>query len=122
MQLEELGRMLTGKKPDLADVARPSALRKPARLDVLGESDEEGEAPTEPGGELKPSAEELENPMQSSLLKLTSILEHLTSPTKKQRSLQDTLDDSVGHGEVSSTSSSSGHGRRRAAVLQTLRK
>ena len=122
VQLEELGRMLTGKKPDLADVARPSALRKPARLDVLGESDEEGEAPTEPGGELKPSAEELENPMQSSLLKLTSILEHLTSPTEKRRSLQDTLDDSVGHGEVSSTSSSSGHGRRHAAVLQTLRK
>ena len=76
----------------------------------------------EDGGELKPSAEELENPMQSSLLKLTSILEHLTSPTEKRRSLQDTLDDSVGHGEVSSTSSSSGHGRRRAAVLQTLRK
>lgn len=119
-QLEELGRMLAGRKPDLADVARPSALRKTPRLDVLGESDEEAElsAPSAP----KLTQAELDNPVQASLQKLTSILENLTSPTKKPRSLQDTLDDSVGHAEVSSTSSSGTHSRRHAAVLQTLRK
>ena len=80
-QLEELGRMLAGRKPDLADVARPSALRKTPRLDVLGESDEEAElsAPSAP----KLTQAELDNPVQASLQKLTSILENLTSPTKK---------------------------------------
>ena len=121
-QLEELGRMLHGKRPDLADVSWSSALRRPAKLDVLGESDEEGEAQSEaaPGVALTP--EELANPVHASLQKLTSILETSTSPSKKTRSLQDTLDDSMGHAEVSSSSSLSTHNRQHAAVLQTLQK
>ena len=75
--------MLHGKKPDLTDVSRPSALRRPAKLDVLGESDEEAEPLSESGPEPRLSPEELANPVHASLQKLTSILENITSPSKR---------------------------------------
>ena len=121
-QLEELGRMLHGKKPDLQDVARPSALRKPPKLDILGESEEEQDDADFQGIPAGLTPEEAANPVHASLEKLSLILENLTSPSKKSKGLQDTLDDSVGHAEVSSSSSGSTHNRRHAAVLQTLRK
>lgn len=111
--LEALGQMLLGHRPHLPDAPRTAK----AKVDVLGEPLDEVNEP-----ESQLPLHEPEDPMQSALVKLTSIVETLASAKKvKGRSLEDTLDDFVGHSEVSSSSSCTGN-RRHSAVLATLRR
>ena len=116
-QLTALSQFLGSKRPGLADEPKPRSRK--VQWNSLGQSDEEegGELATEPV--LDPNAD----PVQTAILKLTSIAENLTKGRKKTVSLDDWSDDFPTLQDSSSSSSFvGGSSRKHAAVLGSLRK
>lgn len=115
--LQQFQKLMNSQKPRLPDVPGPAKVPK-KKLDVLGESEEEGEpeliAAMDPVSDPK-------DPVASALVKLTQIVSVLHSNKKKSRPLEDLFDDSLGAGEASSSSSMSSSSRRHAYVIRALR-
>ncbi len=107
--LEELSRMIGSKKPNIPDAPGLSRVKK---LTVLGESEEEEEEP------VVQDASSPSDPVQAALVKLTTIVESLSS--RKKLKLDDGFED--GSGALDSLSGSgSSSSRRHAALLKALK-
>ena len=108
--LQAFVQMTSRHRPNLTDV--PGKAGKAAlKPDILGETDEEGEAE-----DPRPSTDQVSDPVHQALLKLTRIVDSLASKKK------DFLLDDSGVGDTSSSSSGSGTGRRHAILLANLKK
>ena len=107
--LEELSRMMVSKKPNIPDAP---GLSRGKKKNVLGESEEEDEEPVvqDPG---VPS-----DPVQAVLVKLTTIVDNLSS--RKKLKVDDGYEDGSGALEGAS-SSGGGSSRRHAALLKALK-
>lgn len=114
-QLEEFNRLVAAHKPKLTDTP---AQRKGARgpVNILGESEDEAV----PEIDEEALAADPGAAFQTAIVKLTSIVQNLSSK-KKGRSIEDLLDDSLAVGEASSSSSSISSNRRHSYLLKVLR-
>lgn len=116
--LRELSRIASAKKTKLTD-APVGVAAKPVKFDVLGEPLEEaGQEATV----VEVDAEEVKDPFQRAVCKLTSIVETLAGQSKKKsRLLEDALDE-VGVSQDAASSSYGHSTKRHSAVLRSLKK
>ena len=112
--LQAFSQMAAKHRPNLTDV--PGKTGNPTvRPNILGETDEEAEAE-----DLLPTGDQISDPVQQALVKLTRIVDSLAS--KKKTRLEDVLLDDSAAADTSSSVSTTGSSRRHAILLANLRK
>ena len=107
--IEEMARLLKKKTGRITDL--------PKAVNILGDSEEEHQAP-----EVVHQQEETlpSDPVQAALVKLTAIVEHI-GPKRRNKTLEELLEDQGGLESGSSSMSGFGTHRRQAAVLKALK-
>ena len=112
--LEEFSKMMQQKKTTMPDLPRGPDKRRKAKLDILGETDEEQE-------EEPIEVPETTEPVAAALVKLTKIVEKLSSGSRgKGKLLAEVLEESGATTDGVSFNTSSVSSKRHAHVLRAL--
>ena len=114
--LEEFSKMMQQKKTTMPDLPRGPDKRRKAKLDILGETDEEQE-------EEPIEVPETTEPVAAALVKLTKIVEKLSSGSRgKGKLLAEVLEETGATTDGVSFNTSSVSSKRHAHVLRALRR